>query len=334
MKEAVRIKLLFSDGVVYDVPAQPGQSVVVAASAAGLSLLTDCSNGQCGTCVAQCVAGAVALGDYDSAVLPDEDREDGAVLGCVSHAQADAVIELPYESSEASAGELPSQMGQVVSVTAVADEIYKLVVSVPQAVDFLPGQYVRLRPEGETCWRSYSMANESGQTQLEFYVRVVAAGAFSQWMMHHAQPGTPIEVGAPRGSFFLRDDAAPTLLVAGGTGLAPILAMLHKIRDSDAHRASPVRVLIGARSGAHLFAQAQLQAAKEAMPHLHIDIACENQAPDGCHQGYATDLITPDTLLPDTRIYLCGPPAMVEAGRAAASKAGVAKSRVLCERFN
>jgi benzoate/toluate 1,2-dioxygenase reductase subunit len=334
MTEAVRIKLLFSDGVVYDVPAQSGQSVVEAASAAGLSLLTDCSNGQCGTCVAQCVAGAVSLGDYDSAVLPDEDREDGAILCCVTHAQADAVIELPYESSEASAGELPSQMGQVVSVSAVADEIYKLVVRVPQAVDFLAGQYVRLRPEGESCWRSYSMANETGQTELEFYVRVVAGGAFSQWVTTQAKPGASIEVGAPRGSFFLRDEDAPTLLVAGGTGLAPILAMLHKIRDADTHRDTPVRVLIGARSGAHLFAQAQLQAVQEALPHVHIDIACEDQAPEGCHQGYATDLITADTVLPDTRIYLCGPPAMVEAGRAAASKAGVSKSRVLCECFN
>lgn len=334
MSETVHIKLLFSDGVVYDVPAQRGQSVVEAASSCGLSLLTDCANGQCGTCVAQCVAGEVALSDYDTAVLPDEDREDGAVLCCVSHAQADAVIELPYESSEASAGELPSQMGQVVSVTEVAHETYKLVVRMPEAVDFLPGQYVRLRPQGESNWRSYSMANATGQTELEFYVRVVAGGAFSQWVVQSAQPGTAIEVGAPRGSFFLRDDTAPTLLVAGGTGLAPILAMLQKIRDTNSQREAPIHVLIGARTGGHLFAQAQLQAAKEAMPHLRIDIACEDQVPEGCHQGYATDLITPERVLPDTRVYLCGPPAMVEAGRAAANQAGVAKSRVLCERFN
>ncbi len=336
------VTLLFADGATRAIDAEAGQKLTEAAEAAGLSLLTDCANGQCGTCAAQCVSGSLALDHYHRSVLPDEDRDSGAVLCCVARVQGPCIVELPYDASDASADEPEPQMGRVHAVTAIAQDTVRLEVEVDEALHFLPGQYVRVRPQGETQWRSYSMANASGESRLVFYVRRVPGGMFSRWLETAAAPGAQMEVSAPRGSFFLREEERPRLFVAGGTGLAPFLAMLRRLSADAQHAQAAVartRLLVGVRSGAHLFAQDEIESLKAALPGLEVAYATEEAADEsadeavGCHRGYATDLIDAASLDPATRVYLCGPPPMVDAGREAVARAGIRKSDVLCERF-
>lgn len=329
------VTLLFSDGATRAFEAEAGQKLTDAAEAAGLSLLTDCANGQCGTCAAQCVSGSLELDHYHRSVLPDEDRDSGAVLCCVARVQGPCIVELPYDASDASADEPEPQMGRVHAVTQIAQDTVRLEVDVDEALHFLPGQYVRVRPQGEAQWRSYSMANASGGSRLVFYVRRVAGGMFSRWLETAAAPGAQMEVSAPRGSFFLREEERPRLFVAGGTGLAPFLAMLRRISNDAKAATAPTRLLVGVRSGAHLFAQDEIASLKAALPTLEVAYAAEEAADEaaGCHRGYATDLIDAATLDPATRVYLCGPPPMVDAGREAAARAGIRKADVLCERF-
>ncbi|MFB9127521.1 2Fe-2S iron-sulfur cluster binding domain-containing protein [Paraburkholderia dipogonis] len=327
----IPVTLLFSDGVTHKIEVEPGGKLLDAAAEAGWRLLTDCSNGQCGTCSGQCVSGQLDLDDYDPSVLPDDEREDGAVLCCVARVNEPAIVELPYESSEIGSDEPPTQQGKVVSVARIAEETVRLDIEVSEPVCFLPGQYVRMRPAGQAEWRSYSMANENGQTRLVFFVRMVEGGVFSTWLSK-AEVGNEIEVSAPRGSFFLRADACPRLFVAGGTGLAPFLAMLRAIR-SGGYQSAPTRLLVGVRSGAHLFAQQEIDAIKAGFPELEVQYAAEKDAPPGCHEGYGTDLIAGLDVDPKTQVYLCGPPPMVEAGREAMAKAGLRKGDALCERF-
>src|SRR5690606_31288207 len=97
--------------------------------------------------------------------------------------------------------------------------------------------------------------------------------------------------------------------------------------------AIPTTLLVGGRTGAHLFAQEQLQALTQRWPDLAVRYAAECDPVEGCHNGYATELISGLTVTPDTRVYLCGPPAMVEAGRSAAQDAGLPRRDMLCERF-
>jgi NAD(P)H-flavin reductase len=92
-------------------------------------------------------------------------------------------------------------------------------------------------------------------------------------------------------------------------------------------------VLVGVRTREHLFAQKALDLLKERIPGLAVHVAVEAGPADACHSGYATDLIPTLGLDPATRVYLCGPPPMVEAGRRAAAAAGLARNDVLCERF-
>ncbi len=330
----IPITLLFADGASRRIETQAGVSVVAAATEAGLNLLTDCSNGQCGTCTANLVSGGIELGHYDRAVLPDSDRADGTILTCISQVTEPCVVEFPYDISEATAEEPEPIEARVLSVERVADETFRLELEIDDALVFEPGQYVRMRPSGGADWRSYSMANVPGASKLVFYIRLVEGGSFSTWLSTSAAPGATLELSHPRGSFFLRKESRPRLFVAGGTGLAPFLSMLDSIADREEERAIPTVLLLGVRTGSHLFAVSQLAALQEKWPELQLRFAAELDPVENCHAGYATDLIGSLALGPSTRVYLCGPPPMVEAGRTAAEAAGVPRKDMLCERFN
>lgn len=330
MTTTIPVTLLFSDGVAHRLSVPCGGRLIEAATEAGLNLLTDCSNGQCGTCTAQLVSGSVDMDDYDTSVLPDEDRESGTVLPCVCRVNNACAIEMPYESAEAMAEEPDPIAAEVTGVEQVASETFRLEVKVDDALVFEPGQYVRIQPEGSDFHRSYSMANVPGTDRLQFFIRLVPDGAFSQWLAT-AKAGDRVELSAPHGTFFLRDEERPRLFVAGGTGVAPFLSMLRSMAaHPPKHRTT---VLIGARTAGHLFAMDELNALKDELKSVDLQFAVEQEAQSGCHQGFATDLIPQLGLDPTTRVYLCGPPPMVEAGRRAAEAAGLKRADVLCERF-
>ena len=323
------VTLLFADGASVRVEVPAGGRLIDATQAAGLNLLLDCSNGQCGTCTAQLASGRVAMDDYDRSILSDEERSAGTVLPCVCRVQGPCALEFPYDATEALGEEPEPVTGSIESLASAGLEMMQLVIRVDQPLTFEPGQYVHLQPVGQDAVRSYSMANESGSDQLEFFIRLVPGGQFSHWL-HTAQVGDAVKVGAPRGTFFLRQEDRPRLMIAGGSGLAPFLSMLQHARRQPAQ---PTTLIVGARSPAHMLAKDALEALEREMPGLTVRRVIEEGELPGAERGYPTDLIARLSLDPATRVYLCGPPPMVEAGRRAACAAGLNAADVLCERF-
>src|SRR6185436_10822019 len=122
------------------------------------------------------------MDDYDRAVLPDDDRASGTVLPCVCRVNSVCAIELPYDSAEAMSEEPAPIPAEVTAVEQVASETLRLEVKVPEAVVFEPGQYVRITPAGAEFHRSYSLANVPGSERLQFFIRLVPGGAFSEWL--------------------------------------------------------------------------------------------------------------------------------------------------------
>src|SRR5262249_14822256 len=111
--------------------------------------------------------------------------------------------------------------------------VAELAVELPEdrGFTFQSGQYVRLRVPGAAEWRSYSMASTARELpRMEFLVRILSGGLFSEYLRSRCQPGDEIIVYGPLGAFILHSSRAPQIFVAGGTGLAPIMAMLDEIR--------------------------------------------------------------------------------------------------------
>jgi benzoate/toluate 1,2-dioxygenase reductase component len=332
---SVPVTLIFADGASCTLPVEPGENIVTAADTAGFSLLTDCREGRCATCMGQLLSGSVELGDYDEGTLDDEDRAAGKILTCVARVQQHAcVIEFPYDFAEVSEP-VPSLAGRLVAVEPVAAEALRVEIDVDEPLDFLPGQYVRLRPDGADFQRSFSMANAPGATRLVFFIRTVPGGQFSTWTTEQARPGAAVEVSRPHGTFFLRTEARPRLFVAGGTGLAPFLSMLETLAANlvQAAAAPVTDLLVGARTPEHLFALDAVEALAARVPNLRVQFLVDETEDQRFRRGRAMDVLAELGLDSRTRVYLCGPPPMVDAGRQAAVALGVSRDDVLCECF-
>lgn len=204
------------------------QTLLDAALDAGLALPHSCRGGNCGSCTAQRHTGAYV---YRSAVIPagisQAQVQGGAVLLCQIQPRSAMTIEVTTARSAVSAAvvKLPCR---IVGKEQLATDVVKLLIQLPrsQPLQFSPGQYVDfILPSGRR--RSYSLACLPSLTEpLELHVRRVAGGEFSALAFDNSTRGNLLKLEGPFGNFGWRDSAHDVVMIAGGTGYAPLKAML------------------------------------------------------------------------------------------------------------
>jgi benzoate/toluate 1,2-dioxygenase reductase subunit len=200
------------------------------------------------------------------------------------------------------------------------------------ALTFLPGQYVNIAVPGTDESRSYSFSNAPDDEALTFLVKITPGGVMSEYLTSRAQVGEAINFTGPHGSFFLRESDAPLLLLAGGTGLAPILSILRTLDASDSAR--PTHLLYGATTDDDVVELDTIEALAASFPSLTWDYCVGDRNTRARNQGYVTGLIGPEHLHGGaTAVYLCGPPPMVEGVRSHFSGEGVTPSGFFYEKF-
>src|SRR5436305_5653291 len=126
-------------------------------------------------------------------------------------------------------------------------------LEVPDRVDHLPGQHYTIRltaDDGYVAQRSYSVASPASDPLLEFYIERLPDGEVSTFLADVVEPGDELEVRGPIGGWFVWDGVTPALLLGGGTGVVPLVAMIRHARDLD--RLHLLRVAVSARTLAEL----------------------------------------------------------------------------------
>lgn len=313
---------------------EQGESILAASREEGLALLVDCEEGICGTCQARASCGSVDMDPFTEGLLSDSEVKDGGILVCRTRATGPAVIELPYSSSDAQVrGDDIPVVAKVADVQEASRETMTLTLHTDEPFAFLPGQYVNISPE-DGFERSFSMANGPDATTLAFHIALRADGKFSKWL-RATQPGATVRLSPARGTFYLRDDLRPKVMIAGGTGLAPFLAMLRKLAaGGEQQRKSSITLLVGARSEAHLFALDALDLLRKDLPGLDIQYACDEiNEGSTTRKGRVTELLEEVDLDRSTTVYTCGPPPMVEAARQALKTRRFPLKQFLAEKF-
>jgi ferredoxin-NADP reductase/ferredoxin len=337
------ITLVFEDGISIAVTANEVETIYQAAARQDVPIQTDCREGACATCRANCVAGRYELSDFSEEALPPEEEAAGGVLACQMRARSDCVIEFPYPSSAITMRKSEPVSAIVEGVEEAACGVFRLLLR-PRAGkgwDFLPGQYVNIAVPGSGAVRSYSFANAPGsqgtvlpeQGLAEFYIRRLPSGLMSDWLSSGQAAGVETIVSAPMGQFFLRRAEAPLLMMAGGTGLAPMLSMLRHLAAHPDRKPARITLLYGTNAPEEMFAADELADLAGKLP-LEVRRAAVMAAGgfDGV-TGLVTDLMTADMLDDRTDCYLCGPPGMVTAARTFFSDRGVDQKRIFAERF-
>ncbi len=333
-----RLTLVFEDGRAVEIDARPGETAYAAALRQKIRLESDCLEGACGTCKSLCTHGSFELGEYIDEALSDAERMHGFSLACQMRPTSDCVLELPYVSSQALARLVPVEREYLLKrIEPVSQDVMRLELdrSTEAMFGYLPGQYVHLRVPGSALKRSYSMANPHDALdacgRLSFYVKVLTAGAMSEYVSARAKPGDLIGVTGPSGHFYLRPPTRPIVMVAGGTGLAPMLAMLEQLART-ATGAPPIHLLYGVNVAAEFFGADQLE--RLAQGPLDLRIERMPVSSDGWNgpTGHVTTLLRDEMLISGAvDAYLCGPPPMVEAAQAWLRQRGV--TRIHAEKF-
>jgi benzoate/toluate 1,2-dioxygenase reductase subunit len=332
------IRLRFRDGVERAIAAAPGESVLVAALRDGVPLVHQCESGSCGTCIARLTEGTTeTLPGRALALLAGEIR-DGFRLTCSVAAATDCAFQFDYPSALLEGARPAVVRAAVAGLDWVARSVAQLDLELEPDADFgfESGQYVRVRVPGTDAWRSYSMSTTPKELpRLRLLVRHIPGGVMSEWLRAGCAPGRLVEIEGPMGSFGLYPAKGPHIMVAGGTGLAPMLAMLDTLRLRPG--AKPTVVLcFGCNTADDLFYLDEIELRAFWMPTLTTRIALMERPAGGFDGkiGTAVSLLEDgDCVHPGTAAYLCGPPAMIEAGRRRLMDAGLPPAAIHAEQF-
>lgn len=313
------IALNFEDGVTRFIGCKKGETVLDAAYRQKVNLPMDCSDGVCGTCKGRCEQGEFDMGDeYIDEALSDEEAAEGQVLTCQMVPSSDCVIQVPVASTLCKT-QVGKVEGKVAAVESLSEDSIELVVELDDeaALTFLPGQYVHIDVPGTDVHRSYSFSSKPGEQKASFLIRNIPGGVMSGYLTEQVKVGDQLTLTGPMGSFYLRELTRPTLMLAGGTGLAPFLAMLELLVQKQAEGATceqPIHLIYGVNKDDHLVKVDALEQVASALPCFTYATVVVDKASEHPRKGYVTHHMDAGVLHDgDVDVYLCGPPPMVDA---------------------
>ncbi|PTL59597.1 NADH:ubiquinone reductase (Na(+)-transporting) subunit F [Paraconexibacter algicola] len=296
------------------------ETILDASFRQGYSLVHGCRAGQCSACKCYLLEGEVSLKTYSTFALSESESEQGYTLLCRAMPDDDDItVELLHFDPDNYKAEHEIQDGRAVveSVRDLTHDISEVVLRVlePAGFAFAPGHFVDLHVPGSDERRSFSMANLPGDGRLELIVKRYPGGRISGLLDGGAlAAGDELGFTGPYGTFRLRENDRPMLMIAGGSGMAPQLALLRQIADEGIER--PVRFFYGARTRDDLFLLDELAALSVRISDLRFVPVLSEEEWDG-EQGFVHDAVARyldgGELGEDVEAYLCGPPPMVEA---------------------
>ena len=303
--------------------AEASETLLAAGIRQGVGLPYGCKDGACGSCKCKKISGTVTHGPHQAKALSDEEEAQGLVLTCCATAHSDVVLESKQVTAE---GALPVKKMpvRVASLEKKSHDVVALKLQLPanDPMKFRAGQYIEfiLRDNSR---RSYSMANaphtlEVSPPMVELHIRHMPGGKFTDVVFSTMKEKDILRAEGPYGSFYLREDSdKPMILLASGTGFAPIKALIEHMQHIGSQR--PATLYWGGRRPADLYMADWVQAQCAAMPNLkYVPVISNAEAEDQwtgrtgfVHQAVLQD--HPD--LSGFQVYACGAPIVVESAQ-------------------
>lgn len=298
------------------------EPILAAAIRQGIGLPYGCKDGACGSCKSRLLEGRVIHGAHQLKALSAAEEEAGYILTCCATPQTDCTVEA---RTVPGAGEYPvlKMPTRVLTIERPAADVAVLRLQLPanQQLQYRAGQYVEFILR-DGARRSYSMANAPSQLgsppAIELHIRHMPGGKFTDHVFGAMKEKEILRMEGPFGSFFLREDSPkPMVLLASGTGFAPIKAIVQQMKDQGITRDAVL--YWGARRKADLYQHDWCVQAAAEMPNLRYVPVLSDATPEDAwagrsgfvHQAVMADL--PD--LAGHQVYACGTPLMVEAAQ-------------------
>lgn len=295
------------------------EPVLTAALRQGVGLPYGCKNGACGSCKGRLVSGSLEQRPHSSSALSNDEKTRGMALFCCATAQSDLEIDIREISGVADmqVKKLPCRIN---ALERVAHDVIVLKLQLPanERLQYLAGQYIEfILKDGKR--RSYSMASAPHcEGPLELHIRHMPGGVFTDHVFGTMKERDILRFEGPLGTFFLREDSdKPIVLLASGTGFAPIKAIIEHAVFKGIER--PMTLYWGGRRRSDLYlASLAEQWVREVPGFKFVPVLSEPDSSDAWQgrTGFVHRAVIED--LPDLsgyQVYACGAPVMVEAAQ-------------------
>ncbi len=314
---------------------ETNETVLDAALRQGINLRYGCRNGACGACKGKLLTGDIYY-DNDPIALTDDDQEQDLVLFCSALADSELVIEVEEVELD-SAIEIKTLPCRVHEMEHLADDVMQIFIKLPAAerLQFLPGQYIDILLE-DGRHRSFSLANAPHDDEfLELHIRLVENGLFTPKVFNSMQNKDLLRIEGPHGSFFFHEDSnKDILLMAGGTGFAPIKGIIEHLISEQVTR--PIYLYWGVRTEADLYMSelAEKWVAEQTNIQFVPVLSDADDSWSG-RTGYVHEAVLADfDDLSAFDIYTCGPPAMIKSAEQSFLEKGMNKKQFFYDSFD
>jgi CDP-4-dehydro-6-deoxyglucose reductase len=317
--------------------AESGETLLDAALRQCLTLPYGCKDGACGACKGKVLSGKVDHGKAQAHALKDDEKAAGLTLYCCASAQSDLVIECKQlgSASDIPVKTLPSRIEKLEKLAPDVIEIH-LRLPANERLQFWAGQYIDiLLKDGKK--RSYSLANAPhDDAVLQLHIRHVPGGLFTEQVFSTLKVRDILRFNGPHGTFYLREDSTkPMILLAGGTGFAPIKAIVEHAIAEKCQR--PMFIYWGAKARVDLYQNALPE--KWAAEHANITyvpVLSEPASGDAWNgrTGFVHAAVLAD--FPDLsgyQAYACGAPVMIDAARRDFTAQGLPEEEFFADAF-
>jgi CDP-4-dehydro-6-deoxyglucose reductase len=316
----------------------PGETLLEAALRQGVGLPYGCRNGACGACKGVLKSGKLTYGEHQDRAITQAEIAAGKALTCCTKPDSDVVLEIRELAGlkDLTIRTLPARVERI---EKPAEDVAILYLKLPAAerLQFLAGQYIDILMKGGIR-RSYSMANAPhDDTHLQLHVRRTPGGTFSRYVFEEMKERAIIRFEGPLGSFYLREDSdKPMILVAGGTGFAPVKAVI----EHAFHKGIDRQLVLywGVRSLADLYLpELPVKWQQEHDNFTFIPVLSDPRPEDDwigrtgfVHQAVLDDFAS----LAGYQVYACGAPAMTDVARKTfVEERGLPEDEFYCDAF-
>ncbi|WP_026355103.1 2Fe-2S iron-sulfur cluster-binding protein [Massilia niastensis] len=319
----------------------PGDTIARAALRAGIGIPYECNVGCCGTCKIELLSGSVESNWPAAPGLGERDRMRGRVLGCQSRPVSDCTVKARV-GDQYLTGRVPRRFEAVLAGQRdLTHDMRELRFSLPEAVDFLPGQYALLQLPGVDGPRAYSMSNiaRDGAT-WHFQIRRVPGGQGGAAIFDRMKVGDRLTIDGPYGLAYLRTaNQRDIVCIAGGSGLAPMISIARGLAADPALAGRRLHFFYGGRTARDICGSDMLAELPGWGERIHyyptISMPEADAAPWSGRTGFVHELVAEvlGASLRDHEIYFAGPPAMAQAVQRMLFEAGVPGEQVHYDAF-
>lgn len=316
------------------VEAEPGETILAAALRAGVALPYSCQAGNCGSCKCEYLSGDIFELEHSEHALRAEERARNVILACRTQVWGDTAVRR-IETEELVLHPSRVMHCRVTGLGSLTHDIREVRLSIEAGgpYTFSAGQYAQVE-FAPGLSRHYSMANTPDEPELVFQVRHVPGGRTSGFVAEQLGPGAGVKVSGPLGVSYLRDKhAGPVLLLAGGSGLAPIESILRTMLARG--YTGKVALYFGARAERDVYHEPLLNdLAARHRNFAYTVVLSEERGQPGRRAGLVHEAVAAD--LSETsgyKAYLAGPPPMVEAATQVLVEKGLPQRDIHADAF-